>query len=83
LTTEESRFDSRKRQEVFLFSKAFRAPASWATIALSPSLMQPELEADHSPPSSAEIKNVWHDVLSLSHVFIMYTGKIDLHLNEQ
>jgi hypothetical protein len=56
-------FDSRQRQQVFLFSTASRPalaltqPAiQWVREALSPGAKRPGLETDHSPPS-AEVKN--------------------------
>jgi hypothetical protein len=57
-------FDSRQGQEIFLFSIASR-PAlgpnqlliQWVSGGCSPGVKQPECEADHSPPSSAEVKN--------------------------
>jgi len=35
-------------------------PTQWILGALSLRLKQPEHEADHSPPSSAEINNAWN-----------------------
>jgi hypothetical protein len=32
-------------------------PIQWVPGALSPGIKPPELEADHSPPSSVEVKN--------------------------
>jgi hypothetical protein len=56
-------FDFRKRLGVFLFATAYR-PALGPTQpriqwALSPTVKRPGREADHSPPSSAAVKNVW------------------------
>jgi hypothetical protein len=35
-----------------------QSPVQWVMEALSPGLMWPGYEADHSPPSSAEVKNI-------------------------
>jgi hypothetical protein len=57
-------FNSRQVQEIFPLSTAFRQalgpsqpPIHWTPVALSPGVKGPGLEADHSPPSSAEVKN--------------------------
>jgi hypothetical protein len=57
-------FDSWQRQEIFLYSKASRPDLgpSQPTIqctrgALSPGVERPRLEANHSRPSIADIKN--------------------------
>jgi hypothetical protein len=34
-------------------------PIQWVTGAVSPGVKLPRCEADHSPPSSAEVKNAW------------------------
>jgi hypothetical protein len=56
-------FDSRQGKEIFLYSTASRAtlgptqpPIQWVPGALSPGVKRPRCEADHSPPSSAEVK---------------------------
>jgi hypothetical protein len=54
------------RWDFFLFATASR-PAlgpnkpliQWVPRALSPEVNRPGREADHSPPSSAEVKNTW------------------------
>jgi hypothetical protein len=59
-------FKSRQEMRIFLFTTASR-PAlgptkpliQWVTRALSPGVKRPWREADHSPPSSAEVKNAW------------------------
>jgi hypothetical protein len=50
----------------FLFSKSSRPalrstqpPIQWVPGALSPGIMRPEREVDHSPPTSAEVKKMW------------------------
>jgi hypothetical protein len=56
-------FDSRRRLAVFLFTIASRRALGptqphiqWVPGALSLGVRQPGREADHSPPSSAEVK---------------------------
>jgi hypothetical protein len=50
----------------FLFTTVSRTalgptqlPIQWVLGALSLGVKRPEREADHSPPSSAEVKNAW------------------------
>jgi hypothetical protein len=58
-------FDSQQDQEeIFLFSIMFRPamrstqpPIQWVPEAVSLGVQQRECEADHLPPSSAEVKN--------------------------
>jgi hypothetical protein len=57
-------FDSRKGQVLFLITIALRLglrpnqpPIQWVAGALSSEVKRPRREADHSPPSSTEIKN--------------------------
>jgi hypothetical protein len=57
-------FESPQREEIFLYSTAFKPapgpihpPIQWVLGALSPGVKRPGREADHSPPSSAEVKN--------------------------
>jgi hypothetical protein len=59
-------FDSRRRLGIFLFTTAFRTaleptqpPIQWVPWALSLCVKRPGRKADHSPPSSAEVKNAW------------------------
>jgi hypothetical protein len=61
---EESGFDSRQEQEIFLFSIMFRPalgptqpPIQWISGALSPGVERLGREPDHSPPSCAEVKD--------------------------
>jgi hypothetical protein len=55
----------------FLFTTASRtalgpiqSPIQWVTGALSLGVKRPGREADHSPPSSSEVKNVWSYTLA-------------------
>jgi hypothetical protein len=59
-------FDSRQGLGVFLFTTASRMalgptqpPIQWVPGALSLGVKQLGHEADHSPPSSAKVKNAW------------------------
>jgi hypothetical protein len=56
-------FDSRRGLGIFLFTTASgtalgptRPPIQWVLGALSLGVKRPGREADHSPPSSAEVK---------------------------
>jgi hypothetical protein len=56
-------FDSRRELRIFLFTTAFRMavgpthpPIQWISEALSLGVKLLGREADHSPPSSAEVK---------------------------
>jgi hypothetical protein len=58
--------DSRQSLGIFLFATASRLdlwptqpPTQWVAGALSPGVKQTGCEADHSPPSSSEVKNAW------------------------
>jgi hypothetical protein len=62
------RFDSRWELGIFLFTTAFRTalgptqpPIQWVPRALSLGIKRPRCEADHSPPSSAEVEE-WVDL---------------------
>jgi hypothetical protein len=61
-----SRFESRYGLGIFLCTTESRPflgptqpPIQWVSRALSLGVKWPGREADHSPPSSAEVKNVW------------------------
>jgi hypothetical protein len=85
LTTEEPRFDSRQRQEIFLFS-IMSWPAlgpskpliQWVPGAVSPGLMRQGRDADYSPPSSVEVKN-GGDILLHGEGFKKLSPVITLH----
>jgi hypothetical protein len=51
-------FDFRQGKQIFLYSAASRpAFIQWVPRALSEGVKWPGREADHSPPSSDEVKN--------------------------
>jgi hypothetical protein len=59
-------FDSREGPGIFIFITVSRPalgpiqpPIQWLSGALSPGVKRLGREADHSPPSSAEVKNAW------------------------
>jgi hypothetical protein len=59
-------FDSWWGLGIFLFTTTSRTalgttqpPIQWVPRALSVGVKRPGREADHSPPSSAEVKNAW------------------------
>jgi hypothetical protein len=59
-------FDSRQRLGILLFTTMSRIalgltqpPIQWLPVALSLGIKWPGRAADHSPPSSAEVKNAW------------------------
>jgi hypothetical protein len=61
---DDGEFDSRRRLRIFLFTTSSRPalgptqpPIQWVPGTLSLGVKWPGFEADHSPPSSAEIKN--------------------------
>jgi len=47
-----------------------RPPIKWVTGALSPAVRQPGRGADHSPPSSAEVKNLRSFISTLPHILM-------------
>jgi hypothetical protein len=68
--------------EVPLFSTFFTAsgtalvptqpPIQWVSETLSLGIKQPGQEANHSPPSSAEVKNAWSYTSTPQYVFIAW-----------
>jgi hypothetical protein len=67
------------RVKNFLFSTSSRAglgytqpPIQWVHVALSPEVKRPGREADHSPPSSAEVKKMW--IYTSPYAFAVSTG---------
>jgi len=62
-----SSIPSRGNDRIFLFAIASRPtlepthpPIQWVSGAIIPGIKQPVHEADHSPPSSAELKSEWN-----------------------
>jgi hypothetical protein len=71
-------FDSRQGQEIFLYFTSSRPalgltqpPVQWVPGALSPGVTRPGREADHSPPPSAMVKNMWIYTSTPPHVSIV------------
>jgi hypothetical protein len=69
-------FDSRRGLGIFLFTTAFRTvlgpaepPIQWVPRVLSLGVKRPGREADHSPPSSAEVKEYVELYLHSSNTF--------------
>jgi hypothetical protein len=69
-------FDSR-RLRIFLFTTVSRTalrptqpPTLWVPGALSLGVKRPGRQTDHSPSSSAEIKNVWSYTSTPQYVFM-------------
>jgi hypothetical protein len=72
-------FDFRRRLGIFLFTTVSRPPPvptqlpiQWVLGVLSLGVKRPGREADHSPPSSAEAKNVWSYTSTPQFVFIAW-----------
>jgi hypothetical protein len=68
----DSGFESWQGLAIFLFTTASRPalgptqpPIQWVSGILSLGVKRPGREADHSPPSSAEVKNAWSYVSTL------------------
>jgi hypothetical protein len=75
-TVEGSEFESRGGK-IFLLSTAFRAapeptqpPIQRASSALSPGVKGPGLEANQSPPTSAELKNACIYTATPAYIFM-------------
>jgi hypothetical protein len=71
-------FDSGQGQEYF-FATASRpvqrptqSPVQWVHKATSPAVKWPGCEADHSPSSSAEVKNEWRYTSTPPYVFMAW-----------
>jgi hypothetical protein len=68
---------SRRRLGIFLFTTVsgpavgpIQPPMQWVPAALTPGVKRPGREADHSPPSSAEVKNAWRYTSIPQYVFM-------------
>jgi hypothetical protein len=72
-------FNSQWVLGIFLFTTMSRMalgptqpPIQWVTGALSLGIKQLGHEADHSPPSSAKIKNVWSYTCTPQYIFMVW-----------
>jgi hypothetical protein len=72
-------FDSRRGLGIFLFTTASRPalrpiqpPIQCVPEALSLGIKRPGREADHSFPSTAEVKNAWSYTSTLPYVFMAW-----------
>jgi hypothetical protein len=45
-------------------------PNQWVPAAFSQGVKRPDREADHSPPSSAEVKNAWRFSFASCYMFM-------------
>jgi hypothetical protein len=70
-------FDSRQGLGIFFVATVSRpalgpkqSPIQWILGSLFLGVKRPGREADHSPPSSAKVKNVWSYTSTLQYVFI-------------
>jgi hypothetical protein len=77
LRTGRSGLDPRQWHGIFLFATASRPalgstqlPIQWVSWALSQGIKWPGREADHSSPSSAEVKNAWIYTLTPPYTFM-------------
>jgi hypothetical protein len=71
-------FESQQGLRIFLFTTASRPalgptqpPIQWVPGALSLGVKRSGREADHSPPSSAEVKNAWSYTSTAQYVFMV------------
>jgi hypothetical protein len=71
-------FDSRRGLGIFLFTTASvtalgptQPPIQWV-VGFSLGIKRPGREADHLPPSSAEVKNVWSYTFTPQYVFLAW-----------
>jgi hypothetical protein len=65
--------------EIFVFTIASRTalwptqpPIQWVPGAISLGVKRPVREADHTPPSSAEVKNAWSYTSSPQYAFMAW-----------
>jgi hypothetical protein len=72
-------FDSRLGLGILPFTTASRMalgptqpPTQWVSGALSLEVKRPGPKTDHSPPSSAEVKNAWSYTSAPPHVFMAW-----------
>jgi hypothetical protein len=75
-TTERSEFDSLYDQEFFLFHivqtglEPTQTPLQWLLVVLSLGVKWQGREADHSPPTSAEVKKRWFYTSTPAYAFM-------------
>jgi hypothetical protein len=76
--TQESGFKSQHEQEIILFCTTSKSALGisqssiqWVLGSLCPLEKWQRRETDHSPPSSAEVKNVWSYALTSLHLHSM------------
>jgi hypothetical protein len=76
-------FDFRQGREILLYSSASRPalgptqpPIQRVPGVLSPVVKRPGYEANHSPPSSAELKN-GGAIFSLPHMFLRHSAYLN------
>jgi hypothetical protein len=72
-------FDSRRGRDFFLFDKASRPtlgltqpPIQWIPGVVFSRVKRPVRKANHSFPSSAEVKNAWSYSCTLPYIFIAW-----------
>jgi hypothetical protein len=72
-------FDFRRGLGIFLFTTVSRTalgptqpPIQWEPGAISLGVKRPGREADHPPPSSAEVKNAWSYTSIPEYVFMAW-----------
>jgi hypothetical protein len=77
ISTERLGSNSRQGLRIFLYATASRPaqgptrpPIQWLSGVLSPKVKWPVCKADHSPLSSAEVKNAWSYISSPQYVFM-------------
>jgi hypothetical protein len=81
-------FDSRKELEILHFTTASRPalgptqpPIQWVSVTLSLVVKRPRREADHSPPSNAEVKNAWSYTSTPQYAFMAWCSvKAIIHI---
>jgi len=68
----EALVDTSKEVDPEVNAEKIKYPIQWVLEALSPGVKWPGCETDHSPPSGAEVKNVWHYTSSPQYIFIVW-----------
>jgi hypothetical protein len=81
-------FDSRRRLGIVIFTTVSRTAlgptqptTQWVPGAISLGVKRPGCEADHSPPSSAEVKNAWSYTSTPQYVFMAWCLVKQLYCN--